>query len=1294
MPRLCVNLFGGFEATLDGENLAGLYDQARALLVFLMCESQRSHRREFLAEFLWPEETAHKSKHNLRQALTQLRSALGDRDNDVPFLRIDRLTVQFNRRSDYYLDADSLPAERHAEDGLFLGVGVVELEEAELAYAGDFLEGLHLPDNLAFSDWQEQQRENYRNRILLCLGALSTYYASVGDLAKAIQICRRRLELDPWQEPVYRQLMNHYAQSGQRGQALRLYETCVRRLDDEFGIAPEYATQELARRIQDDQNDADLTGPRDGVFAIGAERRQVTVLCCTLAADAELDPEELLEWSEAVQRDCRRMADGFGAYLQKTGNDVFRLFFGYPRAHGDDAIRAAHAGLQLLEGWRDNAAMRPPSLILRLAMHTGDLVVTDDAKHGARTLVGNGVSESLRLSTQAPPGSLIASHDSRQLVARHFVLKPVQLSGNRDDGEAYAHRILRRAKPRTSFTRAAHAASPFLGRQDELSRLRGYWERAGEGRGVAVLIEGQAGIGKTRLAQAFSASVADEASVLDSQCQPSYRAMSMPPILQLMHRIFDLRQRDSLETRASKVRTSMHRLGLGGAERAELILAYLGLRGSGQPAPSGTSQATVQQQLVRIIVDLVLAMGRIKPVLLLIDDLHWIDAASLVLCEELCASVPQSSVLLLLCRRNREGPSLSWAATLQRLRLGGLPDEYGRVLAGKIARRQPLPPSIIDGIVERADGVPLFLEELTKVSLQGGTDDSPIAGGHPTEAAAHRLPKTLQESLTARLDRLGPVKATLQMAAVIGREFDYDHLALLAGLPEQALRQHVHSLLHDGFLFQIGDEWEGRLGFRHTLIWEAAYQSLLRKQRRQRHRDLARALVDKIEQGDGVDLALVAGQFEAAEDWTDAVKYWEAAGLHARQQRLAPLQAVDYLQRAMQLLGKLSEGRERDAIELRLQLAIGVPLMLVQGPVAAIQQAYDRALALCGKLPSGRESFAAVRGLYTYFVGKGDHATAAKLAAQLLELAESGDDAICKVESLRAAGTVALLQGDLVEAGAHLKTCVERYRPGMHDSAAEAYGMDPRIAAESLHAVLDWVLGDTEAARKRMGNTLTLAQTDGHALSLGWALNNAVSLYLLCRDGSRLESAAARLEDLAGRHRIPVWHQWGRLVRHFLRADRRRGHSVSIHDMFAEYTGVVTALGKPLAYCLWGAYCQQVDAVEKGLRVLDGAIAWCRTTGGTLFLSELLRLKAELLVQRDGDTADKADVLTHLDQAMALCRQQGALGFEQRLAETLAKFTACGLLTQSDVDAMQRRYPGMRPVRKNADTSVRNRTVR
>lgn len=1259
MARLVLYLLGGFNATVDDEPLTGIYDHVRALLAYIASESDRAHRREVLAELLWPDESEEVARRNLRQALSRLRAALGDRDSDNPFLLIDRATIQFNQNSDHYLDVAAFAAAKPVKENEISAADVPWLEEAVRLYRGHYLNQFYLPDNPGFDQWASSRSEDYKRRALSYLRALGGYHESVGDLSKAIETARRQIELEPWHEIAHRHLMQLLAKSGQRSAALAQYNACRALLLEELGVEPEPETEALRQAILEGQIEANSAPGTASPSSSG--RRQVTVLYCGLAEPAGVDPEDFIEVVRAFKQRCGEIAARFEAHVEDAHGGAQILFFGFPQAHEDDAQRALHAALRVLSETRELSAQEGLPLVIRGGVHTGLMVTAGgDTADLPVDLIGTPLGVAVQLRYQAQANSFLISADTERLTRGYFLVKEQVLAASPELAHALpAHQLQRAAQARARIEAARMGKlSPFVGREVELADLVEYWGHVRTGQGRVALVEGEPGMGKSRFLHVFKRRLLREShTIRQLRCTPDYQTTGVQPVAELVQQMCDFRSSDPQETRNAKIAGTLERLGLDATQNLPYLAHLLGLPAGAELANTSINPQQIKQRTLGLIADMLRVSSQARPLLFVVEDLHWVDPTTLELLKLLRKDIGKHPIMLLATLR--PGYEHPFERGSVRIQLNPLPAAEVRRLAVGVARNKALPEIVLKQIVDRTDGVPLFIEELTKTLLESNLlkethSRFELASASPTVA----LPFTLHDSLMARLDRLDSAKHIAQLGAVLGREFRYEALRDLAECEEKSLQNELSRLVDAELLYQRQEDGLTLYGFRHVMIQEVAYESLLRRHRQELHRQVAHQLEEGREHGESVNPELLAHHFQEGGLARKAVQYWYQAGLQASQLS-AHTEAVDYLRRGLALLKELPEDTERDHSELALCMAMGVPLMLSAGPVPEIEQAYGRALELSQQMPESQDLFPAVRGLYTYYAGLADYHTAERLAQQLLRIAEEQNNDALSLEAHRALGTTFLMRGELRDAQHHLEMALRLYDPSRHRALAQPYGMDPGVAAFSLLSVCDWIAGYPQRAQHRALDAVALAEENNHASTLGWALNVALTVMQLSRESEQILKLTAVLGRLAERHHMPLWGLWSGLLRDgaLIALGREPETENDIHEDFVRYDAVCAGMGRPYLLTLWADTCLITGQFDRGLQVVQEALAWIAKHAARLQEPELHRLEGELLLASQRDPSGK-QAEAAFQRALALARAQGARAFELRAGLSLCRLYA------------------------------------
>src|SRR6266481_1847068 len=797
-----------------------------------------------------------------------------------------------------------------------------------------------------------------------------------------------------------------------RSLGLERYEAAFRDNEIDWAVMPELTADDLKdigvaavghRRkllavIAALRSDADAA-PEPAVGAPSAERRQLTVMFCDLVGSTALstrfDPEDLRELIGDYHRAVSETVGRFDGFVAKYMGDGVLIYFGYPRAHEDDAERAVRAGLAVIE-----AVGRLPAredLRVRLGVATGLAVVGDLIGEGAaqeRGVVGETPNLAARLQALSTPNTLVIGEATRRQIGGLFDLEdlgPQQLAGFAEPQGTW--RVLGESGEVSRFEALRSGETPLVGRDEEIELLGRRWEQAKSGEGRVVLISGEPGIGKSRLTAALSARIESEPHTrLRYFCSPHHQDSALYPFIAQLEHAAGFARDDTVDAKLGKLRTLLAPAARDDDDIA-LLSELLSLPSSA--ADLNLSPQRKREMLFEAFLHQLEAEARRRPVLMVFEDAHWIDPTSREFLDLTVDRVRHLPVLLAMTFRPEFQAPWSDRSYVTSLALNRLGERDGEALVQELAGNAALTADIVAKILERTDGVPLFVEELTKAVLESaGQGDRVAAVLATTFLAAQSVPATLHASLMARLDRLGPAaKEIAQIGAVIGREFGYELMEPVAQRPERELQAALDQLGEAELLFCRGIAPHASYLFKHALVQDAAYSTLLRGRRQELHARVAAALDEHFADLVERQPELLAHHLMAAGHTERAVEQWLKAGQHAAA-RLAYLEAIAHLERGLGLLHSLPESPVRNGREIELQLALGLCLFTAKGAVDA-KPPYARAHELAEKGGAPQQRFEALYGVWQSTMVSGGLAAASPLSERLLRMAErQGDDGL------------------------------------------------------------------------------------------------------------------------------------------------------------------------------------------------------------------------------------------------------------------------------------------------------------
>jgi class 3 adenylate cyclase/tetratricopeptide (TPR) repeat protein len=789
-----------------------------------------------------------------------------------------------------------------------------------------------------------------------------------------------------------------------------------------------------------------------------AERRQLTVLFCDLVDSttlaSQLDPEDWREVVRAYQDTCAKVIARFEGHIAQYLGDGLLVYFGYPRAHEDDPQRAVRTGLGIVEAMVQlNTRLgheREVQLAVRLGCHTG-LVVVGEMGGGTRheqLALGETPNLAARLQGIAAPNTLVVSAATVPLLGGFFAcqsLGPHLLKGLPQPLEVY--QVLSESTARSRLEAVGYTSlTPLVGREPEVALLRERWAQVKDGSGQVVLLSGEAGIGKSRLVQVLAEQVASEpqAWLTPCQCSPYHQNTALYPLIDLLERVvLRFEREESPQQKLSKLEGFLVQYGLPLAEAVPLFASLLSLPPGADYAPLALSPEQQKQRTLHGLLTILLRIAAQQPVLFVMEDLHWVDPSTLELLSLLVDQGPTARIMALLTCRPDFSPPWSGRAHLTQVTLNRLPRRQAVEMTSQVAHGKALPAEVVAQVVAKTDGVPLFVEELTKMVLESGLLqewDELYALTGPLPPLA--IPTTLHDSLMARLDRLATVKALAQLGATLGREFAYELLQAVSPWEEGTLQQGLHQLVAAEFLYQRGVPPQATYVFKHALIQEAAYQSLLKSTRQQYHQRIAQVLETRFPEVGETQPEVVARHCTAAGQDEAALHYWQRAGQRALQ-RSAYAEAVAHLTQGLAGLTPLPETPARLQQELDLQVALGPALLVTKGFAAAeVERTYARARELCTQLGDTPQLFPVLRGLIMYYQGRGQLQTATQLGEQLLRLAQIQPDPALRMLAHHQLGMVVFHRGEPASAQTHHTQALTLYTPQAHRALAVRYGGD------------------------------------------------------------------------------------------------------------------------------------------------------------------------------------------------------------------------------------------------------------
>jgi len=989
-----------------------------------------------------------------------------------------------------------------------------------------------------------------------------------------------------------------------------------------------------------------------------AERRQLTVMFCDLvgstALASRLDPEDLRDVIGAYQRRVAETIGRFDGFVAKYMGDGVLAYFGYPQAHEDDAERAVRAGLAIIEAVRRMPT--PEALLVRIGLATGLAVVGDLIGSGAaqeQAVIGETPNLAARLQALAGSDEIVIPENTRRLVGNLFEyesLGDVEVKGLAAPVTAF--RVLRESGIGSRFEALRTGETPLIGRDEELELLGRRWAQAKAGKGQVVLISAEPGIGKSRLAEAFRQSLEGEPHTrLRYFCSPHHQDSALFPFIAQLELAARFEREDTPAARLEKLEALVAANAPAEGD-VQLIADMLSVPLDARHAALELTPQRGKEKTFEALLRQLAGLARRQPVLMILEDLHWADPSSLELLDLIAEQIARLPVLLVATFRPEfQSPwtGQPHVTSLSLRRLGR--DESEELVSGLVGNSAALPTELLDEIIERTDGVPLFLEELTKAVLESANPGARITATPPPSLA---VPATLHASLMARLDRIGAAaKEIAQMGAAIGREFSYDLLAVIAQRTEAELQGAVGRLVDAGLVFQRGQLPQATFVFKHALVQDAAHGSLLRGSRRHLHSQIAAALETHFPELMESQPELFAQHYAEAGLVERSVAYWGKAG-HRSAARSAMAEAATQFHRALDQLALLPDNSERQRQELEFLSALGAVLQTLKGQAATeTGHAYARARQLWEQLGSPSEFLGVPYGQSRYHVARGEFDPALCLAEDLLRLSRQRNDTAGLVLAHLSAGGNLMFPGRFALSRPHLEQVLALYDPISHSSLVDQIAVHPQVASRAFLGIVLSCLGFADQALARSNAAIAEARSLAHPHSLTLSLAYGSRLLSLGGDNAVLDKWADELVVVTTEQGFHVWRAQGTIFRGWVKVrkgDVTEGMSLLRSGWTAfRRTGAETWV--PYFLALLARACDITGQVEEGSTLLDDALQTVETTGERWLAAELNRHKGGLLL-RQGHTEAAEELY---GKALSIAREQEAKLWELRAAASLAR---------------------------------------
>ncbi len=1014
-------------------------------------------------------------------------------------------------------------------------------------------------------------------------------------------------------------------------------------------LGPRRAIREAARGLAED-----TSVPAGEAPMLDAERRQITVMFCDLVGSTalaeQLDPEDLRRLLQAYQKACGDVMDSYAGHVAQYLGDGLMVYFGWPVAHEDDGERAVKAAIETVEAVK--AVPAPAPLQVRIGIATGPVVVGETTSDATmpKLAVGETPNLAARLQGLAAADEIVVAPGTRRLIGGAIACEDMGEHVLRGIVEPVrAHKVLGPGAAGGRFE-AAHPEplEGMVGRDSEIAMLLDRWQLAQGGEGQTVLLCGEPGIGKSRIVEELRQRIADEEHVsILYQCSAHHRNTALYPITDYFARASGFDRRDRAEQKLEKLDALVDQNNLCVDEVSPLFALSLGIPTGDRYPALNMSPHRLREKTAEALVMRGVELSKSHTLLVVVEDAQWMDPTTE---EALALFVDYSrdiSALLIATYRPEYEPAWRGHSNVTQLTLNRLGKRQAARLVNQLTGGRSLPQEVSEQLVAKADGIPLFIEELTRTVLDSGllvdgVDGFMLSGPLPALA----VPMTLHDSLMARLDKLASVKDLVQIGACIGRDFAYELLAAVSGMESGALDEALDAMVSSGLVFRSGTPPDAVYTFKHMLIQETAHDALLKSRRQQIHANIARALEADFQDIATTQPEMLATHYTAGELPLQALPFWLAAGEMAVEGS-ANVEAIRHLRQGLALIAELPESADRDRLELRFQNALSTPLIANRGYAdAETNRCHARARELSEQLDDGSLTFPALYGQSVSHIVLAHNDDAHAVANAFLHLAEEQSDIASMVMGQRLVGLTRIYLGRPDIARVHLERALGLYDPEQHHGLAYHYAQDPLVATLTLRSWSLLLLGFEAQSSIDRERALAAARDLGHGHTLAYCLFYAGVLQdYLRRDSRALAAHAEQLATLCERQSMVTWLPFAEAGKGWIEAiegDAAKGTAAIAATVEARDSGQA-CFNTTLLLAMLAEGQARCGERDSAVASLDQALAFAEDTNERWLVADILRQKGEM----SGDTEI-------LRQAIATARAQSAKPFEVRGAITLA----------------------------------------
>lgn len=997
-----------------------------------------------------------------------------------------------------------------------------------------------------------------------------------------------------------------------------------------------------------------------------ANRRQITVMFCDLVGSTalaeRLDPEELRDLMQAYRKACEEVVARYKGQVAQYRGDALMVYFGWPSAHEDDAERSVRAALEIVHAVK--AVYADPPLAVRIGMATGTVVVgavsrADDAE--AKLAVGETPNLAARLQGLAAPDEVVIAPSTRRLVGAAFQLSDMgahSLKGIAQPVRAWRVHAADRPLGRFEAAHEGVAMTRLVGRRKEMALLLRCWRSACDGEGQVVLVGGEPGIGKSRLLSVLREKLTGEgAATMIFQCSPYHTNSAFYPSIDSLERALKFGQDEDAESKLTKLEALVVEHYGRPRQDVRFIAGMLSIPAEQRYGATHMTPQRFKDETLRAMVDLVEAAARKQPCLLLFEDAHWADPTSLEVLDLLIERTRNIPLLLVLTHRPEFQNRWANHSHASALPLSKLTKAQSGTMVRRIAKHKALPGNLLEQIVGKTDGIPLFVEELTKAILESKQiEEKEDQYQYMGDMSSITIPVTLRDSLMARLDRNRAIREVAQIGSVIGREFSYDLVEAIARKPRTDLDQALAELTDSGLASRRGTPPDATYMFKHALVQDTAYDSLLKSRRQELHAMIAKAIEEKLPQVKQTKPEILARHLTEAGQIEAALPHWQKAG-ELTIGRLAFAEAISHLRKGLELIARLPPTRQRDAYELDLRSLLGTATLPVKGWAAQeVSRILEPALPLALSLGRNEALLPIIWGLFWGVASPGRAAESIKWAREMLRVAETTSDSDLLISAHVLISATYYWTGEYSSCLKHRDEVERLYDPIKHHHLISVLNHDPRTLVRCYATTVTWMLGYPDRAARLCDDTNAEGRLRGHPFNQGFALTEGSEVYLLRGEPQKFRKLAEECEAIGRDNSLPLL--WGFMAATYIgMADIASGRSAegikALNSGIAFWEGADGHLAIPWYKTMLAVGMASAGEIDVPLAIVEEMIDQIERPGWEerLYYAEVLRVKGWMLEMKGNPDRAKACYLASLEWA----RKQQAKSWELRTATSLAR---------------------------------------